>query len=146
MTVKQIAAQWGITEATVRRYCRNGYIHGAVKLGNKWRIPDNYPQPYISRKRKFSSPSEKSDYVLFAIESGKALDFSLLALEPEEFHRYARSLLESGNLERDGSGYRLTQSGMDRCDGLRAKRRREVREAITTAASVAGVVLPLLVA
>ena len=137
MTVKEIATLWGTSQETVRRYCTKGYILGAYKNSNNiWVIPDNYKQPYISRKKKFSSQSEKLNYVLLAIESKKFLDYRLLALNETEFTEYADQLVASGYAEKNQNTYSLTVLGIDRCDNIREKRSKEIKDNIKTAVDI----------
>lgn len=44
-TVKEIAEIWGITEQSVRRYCSNGRIPGAVQDIHGWQIPCDVHKP-----------------------------------------------------------------------------------------------------
>ena len=138
MTAKEIGLLWNVNERTVRRYCEKEYILGAEKKDGQWVIPDNYPQPYISGKKKFRSPSEKSNYVLSAIASGKALDFRLLALRQQEFYGYAEKLIAAGLAERTGGKYQITQSGLDRCEEIRRKKRSDVTQTAATVISAVG--------
>ena len=41
ISVKQIAKKWGISERSVRNYCAEGRISGAVLEGKTWKIPVN---------------------------------------------------------------------------------------------------------
>lgn len=141
MTVKKIAENWGVSECTVRKYCKKGWILGAVKTGGRWDIPENYPKPYISKKRKFRSASEKSNYVMQAIGSGEFLDFRLLALSREEFDSYAWKLQEEGLVESGCEGYEATQKGLDRCDALQQRSRQTRKDAVCVAISAAGPVI-----
>ncbi len=45
LTVKQIAEKWNISERSVRNYCKNGRITGAVIKGKHWIIPDDVEKP-----------------------------------------------------------------------------------------------------
>lgn len=138
MTVKEIAEFWGTSEKTVRSYCKNGYIEGAYKnSSNNWVIPDNYPQPYISGKKKFRSQKEKLDYVLFAIESEKYIDFRLLAMNENMFDQCRSTLINDGFVYQDDGKYLLTVAGADRCEEIRSKKRKEIKDVIAMGLSVA---------
>ena len=39
--MKEIAKKWGISERSVRNYCAEGRISGAVLEGKTWKIPVN---------------------------------------------------------------------------------------------------------
>ena len=45
LTVKQVAEKWNISERSVRNYCKNGRITGAVIKGKHWIIPDDVKKP-----------------------------------------------------------------------------------------------------
>lgn len=45
LTVKQVAEKWNISERSVRNYCKNGRIMGAVIKGKHWIIPDDVEKP-----------------------------------------------------------------------------------------------------
>mgnify|MGYP002588115088 FL=1 len=45
LTVKQVAEKWNISERSVRNYCKNGRIVGAVIKGKHWIIPDDVEKP-----------------------------------------------------------------------------------------------------
>ncbi len=137
MTVKEVAVMWGVSEWRVRSWCKKGYLMGAVKKGSRWVIPEGTKRPYLSRKRKFSSPHEKSNYVLEAIESGLYLDFRLLALGQEEFEFFARKLMEDGRVKWTEKGYEITQAGLDRCEEICLRREHRVRENLAAVLSVA---------
>ena len=138
MTVKEIAGLWETSEKTVRLYCKNGYIEGAYKnSSNNWVIPDNYPQPYISRKKKFRSQKEKLDYVLFAIESEKNIDFRLLAMNENTFDQCRSTLVRDGFVYQDNGKYLLTVAGADRCGEIRSKKRKDIKDAVAMGLRVA---------
>jgi hypothetical protein len=45
MSVKEAAAQWGVTIQMVRRYCQKGMIPQVVQENGGWRIPVGTPRP-----------------------------------------------------------------------------------------------------
>ena len=45
LTLKQVAEKWNISERSVRNYCKNGRIMGAVIKGKHWIIPDDVEKP-----------------------------------------------------------------------------------------------------
>ncbi len=47
MGTKQAAEKWGVTQATVAKWCRNNKILGATqdKKGSTWHIPKNAKPP-----------------------------------------------------------------------------------------------------
>ena len=46
---KEMSAVWSISERRVRKFCEEGKIPGAVKLGRQWQIPDGAERPADSR-------------------------------------------------------------------------------------------------
>ncbi len=51
MSVKDAAQKWNLSERSVRKYCAEGRISGAMLVGTTWMIPDNAEKP----KRKTRS-------------------------------------------------------------------------------------------
>ena len=45
MSVKEAAAQWGVTIQMVRRYCQKGMVSQVVQENGGWRIPVGTPRP-----------------------------------------------------------------------------------------------------
>ena len=41
----EIAAKWGVSERSVRNYCAEGRIDGAVLIGKTWHIPADAAKP-----------------------------------------------------------------------------------------------------
>ena len=52
LSVAQIAKMWKRSERSVRNYCANGQIQGAVLSGKTWQIPENAIKPERSNKQK----------------------------------------------------------------------------------------------
>ena len=65
-TAKEAAERYGIDDSQVRRYCAQGRIRGAVKVGHQWLVPvDSWPEeagpgpgrpPEWAKVRAASSP------------------------------------------------------------------------------------------
>ena len=51
MSVKDAAQKWNLSERSVRKYCAEGRVSGAMLVGTTWMIPDNAEKP----KRKTRS-------------------------------------------------------------------------------------------
>ena len=45
LTSSEIAVKWNISERSVRNYCNNGRVVGAVLQGKTWLIPENAEKP-----------------------------------------------------------------------------------------------------
>ena len=54
LSVSEIAEKWGISERSVRNYCANGRVAGAVLSGKTWKIPEDAGKPERSNQKKSS--------------------------------------------------------------------------------------------
>lgn len=50
-TVSEIAKKWKISERSVRSYCQQGRVKGAVLKGKTWIIPENSKKPERAERR-----------------------------------------------------------------------------------------------
>lgn len=50
-TVSEIAKKWKISERSVRNYCQQGRVKGAVLKGKTWIIPENSKKPERAERR-----------------------------------------------------------------------------------------------
>ena len=50
-SVVEAAKRWGVSERSVRNYCAQGRIAGAVLVGKTWRIPEDAEKPERRNKR-----------------------------------------------------------------------------------------------
>lgn len=50
ITADEAARRWGVTTRLVQRYCKQGRIAGAEKLGGSWRIPEGTVKPDDPRR------------------------------------------------------------------------------------------------
>ena len=55
ITVEEAARRWGVTTRLVQRYCKQGRIAGAEKLGGSWRIPEGTVKPDDPRRGERTS-------------------------------------------------------------------------------------------
>ena len=51
LSVADTAKKWNISERSVRNYCAQGRVEGAVLAGKTWRIPENAEKPERSNKK-----------------------------------------------------------------------------------------------
>ena len=51
LSVTEAAQKWGVSERSVRGYCADGKIHGAVRKGKNWQLPENAQKPERINKR-----------------------------------------------------------------------------------------------
>ena len=49
LSVPQTAERWGISARRIQILCSEDRIPGAVKIGNRWAIPDDEPKPADAR-------------------------------------------------------------------------------------------------
>ena len=49
LSVPQTAERWGISSRRIQVLCGENRIPGAVKIGNRWAIPDDEPKPADAR-------------------------------------------------------------------------------------------------
>lgn len=56
LNVHNIAAKWNVSERSVRNYCAEGKIPGAVLVGKTWKIPENAIKP--DRKQRAGTISK----------------------------------------------------------------------------------------
>ena len=52
LSVVEIAKKWNLSERSVRNYCAQGRVNGAILNGKTWKIPENAEKPERSNKRK----------------------------------------------------------------------------------------------
>lgn len=45
ISIKEAAEKWGMSEQSVRRFCRNGKVLGAIQDGSTWLIPEKARRP-----------------------------------------------------------------------------------------------------
>ena len=53
LTVKEVAEKWGYSEATIRKWCREGLIIitiGAEKKSGRWQIPADAKCPKTEKR------------------------------------------------------------------------------------------------
>ena len=51
-SVAEMAKKWNMSERSVRNYCAQGRVNGAVLAGKTWKIPENAEKPVRTNKRK----------------------------------------------------------------------------------------------
>lgn len=68
-TVSEMAAAWKISERSVRNYCTEGRIPGAILVGKTWKIPEDAPKPE-RKKRAGRIPSDLLARLRLEKESG----------------------------------------------------------------------------
>ena len=51
LSTAETAEKWGISERSVRNYCNDGRVDGAVLIGKIWRIPENATKPERLNKK-----------------------------------------------------------------------------------------------
>ena len=62
LSVPQTAERWCVSPRRIQILCNEKRIPGAVKIGNRWAIPDDEPKPVDARIRSgkyIKKPAEK---------------------------------------------------------------------------------------
>lgn len=52
LSVAETAKSWAVSERSVRNYCAQGRVTGAILVGKTWNIPENAKKPERSNKKK----------------------------------------------------------------------------------------------
>lgn len=55
-SVKEVAEKWQVSQRSVRNYCSQGRVEGALLEGKNWKIPSHAEKP--QRKRRYSHTDE----------------------------------------------------------------------------------------
>ena len=71
LSVAETAKKWNISERSVRNYCANGRVNGAVLTGKTWKIPENAEKPQRINKKK-----EQPKTLLDILQDEKANKYS----------------------------------------------------------------------
>lgn len=64
LTIKELSADWGVPERTIRNYCANGKIEGAILRGKIWFIPDDV--------KKIEKVNVKKNYLFERLKEEKS--------------------------------------------------------------------------
>ena len=67
LSVSEAAKMWGISERSVRNYCAQGRVDGAILIGKTWRIPQNAEKP-----DRLNKHSDKPKSLLEVLKAEKA--------------------------------------------------------------------------
>lgn len=67
----EAAKKWGISERSVRNYCAEGRVDGAVLVGKTWNIPETAEKPQRSNRRK-----DKPENLLSRLQAEKTAHIS----------------------------------------------------------------------
>ncbi len=52
LKVKEVSQKWGLSERSVRNYCNQNRVDGAVLVGKTWNIPEDAKKPERINKKK----------------------------------------------------------------------------------------------
>lgn len=69
VSVSDIAATWGVSERSVRNYCTQGKIPGAVLSGKTWKIPEDAEKPK-RKQRAGKVPDDLLSRLRLEMENG----------------------------------------------------------------------------
>lgn len=59
ISITEAAAAAEIPRPTIKRWCANGRIKGACKVGRQWAIPQNWTPPQLQRGRPHKQAQEQ---------------------------------------------------------------------------------------
>ena len=78
ITIKEASVKWGITERSVRRYCVEGQVAGAIMVNKHFKIPANAEKPSKKNAEKIRKHKELSSLAKRVIyEEGKNNHFGI---------------------------------------------------------------------
>lgn len=98
--VSEISKKWGVPERTIRNYCANGHIKGAVLEGKKWLIPSDAAK--IDRLNK----SEKSNHLLKRLREEKSHNINGMIYHKLQIEMtYNSNHIEGSKLTHDETRY-----------------------------------------
>ena len=113
VSVAQIAAKWGLTDRSVRKYCADGKIPGAFLMGKTWNVPEDAKKP--ARKPRESS---KPKSLLAIMQEQKEVNLS-----GGIYHRvqidltYNSNHIEGSRLTHDQTRYIFETNTIGMADG-----------------------------
>jgi predicted site-specific integrase-resolvase len=58
MSAIEAAEKWNVSDVTVSKWCRLGYVPGAIKTRSQWLIPQNLALEDVSRRPTGRPPTE----------------------------------------------------------------------------------------
>lgn len=70
ISVKEASIKWGVNTKCVAILCANGRVEGAVKINNRWLIPENASKPVDRRKRAKSVQSNEPNFRFIDLFAG----------------------------------------------------------------------------
>ena len=99
-TVQQAAEAWGISIRRVSKYCEEGRIPGAERVGKSWSIPRNTEKPVDARSRNdFVTDNYAKPFIKWAGGKGQLLESLRNAYPPQlgkEITKYAEPFIGGG--------------------------------------------------
>lgn len=52
MSIKDMAAKWGISERRIQKLCEDNRLAGVIRFGRSWAIPVDTEKPIDARSKK----------------------------------------------------------------------------------------------
>lgn len=101
ISVSNIATQWNVSERSVRNYCAQGKIPGAILEGKKWKIPENATKPV--RKQRAGKVS-KDILTRLKLEKGSGIPGGIYHKVQIEL-TYNSNHMEGSRLSHDQTRY-----------------------------------------
>lgn len=101
LSVTEIAKKWKVSERSVRNYCAQGRVPGAILTGKTWNIPENAEKPKRSNKKK-----EQPVTLLDIMQEQKASKYSGGIYHKTQIDlTYNSNHIEGSRLTRDQTRY-----------------------------------------
>ncbi len=101
LSVAQIAKIWDVSERSVRNYCANGRVNGAILTGKTWNIPEDAKKPERSNQKK-----EQPHTLLDILKEQKANKYSGGIYHKTQIElTYNSNHMEGGHLTHDQTRY-----------------------------------------
>lgn len=95
LTTKQAAQKWGISQKTIQKYCREGFIEGAMKL-RQWQIPEQARPPLYRSPKKLGTHIQRTTAILQALDQQKTIPLSKLGPTLSEVSAHFQQLQNLG--------------------------------------------------
>lgn len=88
MTVQEYAKKYKLSQATVRKYCKQEMIDGAEKIDGKWSIPNDAIRPLTEKQMRRMLVS----LLMYKNNSAVGFDFSLADCNERDISKYLKYL------------------------------------------------------
>ena len=90
MNTKEAAEKWGVTQGTVSRWCKTGWIESAKKdpANREWEISDDAKRPHIFSNKKQETHIKRTLLILAALSMRRVIPLSKLNYNTTEMKEH----------------------------------------------------------